>query len=510
MILRELLQRLDYSLVQGSIDVEVTELVFDSRKAVQGCVFVALTGSRADGHAYIPQVVEKGAAVIVGERPVEVPAHVTYLQVANSRVALAELSAAYFGYPAEQLTVVGITGTKGKTTTSNMVKKILDASGEKAGVIGTNGAFIGQERYPTVNTTPESYELQKMFRRMVDVGCKYAVMEVSSQGIMMHRVDGFSFDYGMFTNISPDHIGPDEHKDFEEYLEYKSQLLRRCKVCVVNRDDEHYDQIVEKATCQVVTYGLEKAADWTTDRVDYLTKDGFMGIAFHLQGPDTHEQQSALDAAAQTENVPAIENGFQIEVGIPGLFNVYNAMAAAVLCEQMGIDRAAVCEALKTIRVDGRMEIVYASEKFVALVDYAHNAVSMESLLTTLRDYNPKRLVCIFGCGGNRSKDRRYSMGEIGGRMADLSIITADNSRWENIEDIMADIRIGMDKTDGAFVEIPDRREAIYYSIEHAQEGDIIAVIGKGHEDYQEICGVRTHFLDREELEGALEKFGYC
>ena len=497
MILRELLQRLDYTVVQGSIDVAVTELVFDSRKAVPGCVFVALSGSRADGHAYIPQVVEKGAAVIVVERPVEVPSHVTYLQVENGRVALAELSAAYFGYPAEQLTVVGITGTKGKTTTSNMVKKILEAAGEKAGVIGTNGAFIGQEKYPTVNTTPESYELQKMFRRMVDVGCKYAVMEVSSQGIMMHRVAGFSFDYGMFTNISPDHIGPDEHKDFEEYLEYKSQLLRRCKVCVVNRDDEHYDQIVEKATCQVVTYGLEHKADWTTDRVDYLTKNGFMGIAFHLQGPAVDE----VDGAKRQQ--------FDVEVGIPGLFNVYNAMAATVLCEQMGIDRAAVCEALKTIRVDGRMEIVHASEKFVALVDYAHNAVSMESLLTTLRDYNPKRLVCIFGCGGNRSKDRRYSMGEIGGRMADLSIITADNSRWEKIEDIMADIRIGMDKTDGAFVEIPDRRDAIYYSIEHAREGDIIAVIGKGHEDYQEICGVRTHFLDREELEGALEKFGY-
>ncbi|MBP3701755.1 MAG: UDP-N-acetylmuramoyl-L-alanyl-D-glutamate--2,6-diaminopimelate ligase [Lachnospiraceae bacterium] len=498
MILKDMLQRLTYTVVQGNIDVAVTELVFDSRKAVPGCVFVALTGSRADGHAYIPQVVEAGASVIVGERPVEVPAHVTYLQVENSRVALAELSAAYFGYPAEQLTVVGITGTKGKTTTSTMVKKILEAAGEKAGVIGTNGAFIGEERYPTVNTTPESYELQKMFRRMVDVGCKYAVMEVSSQGIMMHRVDGFSFDYGVFTNISPDHIGPDEHKDFDEYLEYKSQLLRRCRVCVVNRDDEHYEKIVEKATCQVVTFGLEQPADWTTDRVDYLTKNGFMGIAFHLNGPEN---------AAGSEMG---DNGLYVEVNIPGLFNVYNAMAAAVLCELMGIGQEAICAALKTISVNGRMEIVYASEKFAALVDYAHNAVSMESLLTTLRDYNPRRLVCIFGCGGNRSKDRRYDMGEIGGRMADLSIITADNSRWEKIEDIMADIRIGMDKTDGEFVEIPDRREAIYYSIEHAREGDIIAVIGKGHEDYQEIRGVRTHFLDREELEAALEKYGYC
>lgn len=487
MVLKELLQRLSYTLVQGSVEVEVTGVVLDSRQAGPGCVFTALTGSRADGHAYIPQVIEAGASVIVAERVVEVPAHVTYLLVENSRIALAELSAAWFGYPAEQLKVIGITGTKGKTTTSAMVKRILETAGKKTGIIGTNGAFIGEEKYPTVNTTPESYELQKLFRRMVDCGCEYAVMEVSSQGIMMHRVAGFAFNYGIFTNISPDHIGPGEHASFEEYLEYKSQLLRRCRVCMVNRDDEHYEEIVRNASCRVVTFGMNHPADWMTDQVDYLTKHGFMGIAFHLTGPKS----------------------LQVEVNIPGLFNVYNAMAAVSLCETMGIEEEAILQALKTITVDGRMEIVYASETMSALVDYAHNAVSMESLLATLRDYKPKRLVCIFGCGGNRSKLRRYEMGEIGGRMADLSIITADNSRWEKVEDIMADIRIGMDKTDGAFVEIPDRREAIYYSIEHAKEGDIIAVIGKGHEDYQEICGVRSHFLDREELQGALKKFGY-
>lgn len=487
MILNDLLQRITCTVLQGSLNVAVSELVFDSRKAVPGCIFVALSGSRADGHEYIPQVVEAGAAVIVAERPVEVPSHVTYLVVENSRAALAELSAAFFAYPAEKLTVIGITGTKGKTTTSAMVKQILEAAGKKVGLIGTNGAFIGGKRYPTMNTTPESYEVQQLFGQMADQGCEYAVMEVSSQGIMMHRVDGFSFDYGIFTNISPDHIGPGEHASFEEYLEYKSQLLRRCRVCVVNRDDEHYEEIVEKASCRVVTFGMKQEADWTTDRVDYLTKHGFMGIAFHLTGPKS----------------------FPVEVNIPGLFNVYNAMAATALCETMGIGEDAIRQALKKVAVDGRMEIVYASEKLAALVDYAHNAVSMESLLATLRDYHPKRLVCIFGCGGNRSRLRRYEMGEIGGRMADLSIITADNSRWEKVEDIMADIRIGMDKTDGKFIEIADRREAIYYSIEHAQEGDIIAVIGKGHEDYQEICGVRSHFLDREELQAALVKYGY-
>lgn len=488
MILSELLQRLSYTVSQGGADTEVTELVFDSRKIVPGCVFVALTGSRFDGHDYILQAALDGAAVIVAERPVEVPAHVTYILVENSRVALAELSAAYFGYPAEKLIRVGITGTKGKTTTSAMVKQILETAGKKIGLIGTNGAFVAGEKYPTFNTTPESYELQRLFRLMVDAGCEYVVMEVSSQGIMMHRIDGFTFDYGVFTNISPDHIGPGEHENFEEYLEYKSRLLRRCRVGIVNRDDEHYSEIVEKATCRLVTFGMENRADWMTDKVDYLTKHGFMGIAFHLTGAG---------------NLP-------VEVNIPGLFNVYNAMAAVALCEEMGIAEEAILAGLKQITVDGRMEIVYATEKMAVLVDYAHNAVSMESLLTTLRDYKPKRLVCVFGCGGNRSRLRRYQMGEIGGKLADLSIITADNSRWEKVEDIMADIRVGMDKTDGNFVEIPDRREAIYYSIGHAKEGDIIAVIGKGHEDYQEICGVRHPFLDRAELQAALEKYGYC
>ena len=487
MVLKDLLEKVTYTLVRGSERTEITGLEVDSRKVTPGCLFVALAGSRMDGHDYIAQAAQADASVIVAERIVPAPESVTYVLVEDSRAALAELAAAYYGHPARYLTVIGITGTKGKTTTAAMVWKILEASGKKAGLIGTNGARIGEEKIPTVNTTPESCLVQSLFRRMVDAGCEYVVMEVSSQGLMTHRVDGFSFDFGVFTNVSPDHIGPGEHKDFAEYLEYKSRLLRRCRVGVVNRDDKHFDEIVAKASCRLVTFGMSEEADWRTDRVDYLTRQGFMGIGFHLTGPES----------------------FPVEVNIPGLFNVYNAMAAAALCETMGIGREAVLSGLRTVSVDGRMEIVYASQKFAVLVDYAHNAVSMESLLDTLRDYRPKRLVCIFGCGGNRSRERRYAMGEIGGRKADLSIITADNSRWEKVEDILADIRTGMEKTGGACVEIPDRREAICYSIEHAREGDIIAVIGKGHEDYQEICGVRSHFLDREEVEKALETFGY-
>lgn len=492
MVLKELLQKIPHTLIQGSEETEITEVVCDSRKAKPGCLFVAISGSRADGCQYIPQVIEAGAAAVVAEAAVEevaveARAAVAYVQVEDSRAALSGLAAAWFGEPARQLRMIGITGTKGKTTTAAMVRRILEEAGHKTGLIGTNGVRIGEEHYPTVNTTPESLEIHGYLRKMADSGCDSVVMEVSSQGLMMHRVDDIFFDYGVFTNISPDHIGPGEHKDFDDYLEYKSQLLRRCRVGVVNRDDVHFAEIVKRASCRIVTFGMETPSDWMAKEVDYRTGHGFMRVAFEAVGAES----------------------FPVEVSVPGLFNVYNALAALALGETMGLEREAVVRALKTTAVDGRMEIICASPKLVALVDYAHNAVSLESLLDTLRAYRPKRLVCVFGCGGNRSKLRRYEMGEISGRKADLSIITADNSRWEKVEDIMADIRVGIGKTEGEYVAIADRREAIRYSVSHAREGDMIAVVGKGHEDYQEICGVRSHFLDREELQKALEEFGY-
>ncbi len=485
--LKELLNEVPFTLLQGSLDVEIESVTYDSRKVTPGCLFVALSGSRSDGHDYANQAARAGAAAIVAEHSIELPSDVTCVIAGDSRAALAMISAAWFDYPARKLTTVGITGTKGKTTTSFMVRDILQRAGHKTGLIGTNGAYIGDEHIPTVNTTPESWEIQSLLDKMAESGCEYAVMEVSSQGIMKHRVDGILFDYGIFLNISPDHIGEGEHRNFEEYLKYKSQLLCRCRRCVVNHDDEHYDQVVEHASAEIITYGMKEPSDWMADHVDYLRGDGFLGIEFHISGAED----------------------FSVRVNLPGLFNAGNALAAAVLCETAGCGKTAVCEALSHTHVNGRMELVYASESLSALVDYAHNAVSLESLLLTLRDYHPGRLVCVFGCGGNRSRLRRYEMGEISGRLADLSILTADNSRWEKTEDIIADIREGMSKTDGEYLEIPDRREAIRFSIEHAREGDLIAIVGKGHEDYQEICGVRTHFLDRDELESALREFGY-
>ena len=382
---------------------------------------------------------------------------------------------------------IGVTGTKGKTTTTHMIKAILESCGKKVGMIGTTGIVIGSEVTPTMNTTPESYQLFESFERMAQAGCEYMVMEVSSQAFKMHRVDGIRFDYGLFTNISPDHIGPDEHADFNEYLYYKSQLLDRCRIGIVNRDDEHYHEIIKDASCELTSFSLEQEADFMAKQIHYVSEPEFVGLEFNVSG------RYALEA----------------RVNIPGRFNVYNALAAISVCSFLDLPREKVRHALEYLSVNGRMEIVYASKKCTVIVDYAHNAVSMESLLETLREYHPARLVCVFGCGGNRSKDRRYSMGDSAGRLADFSILTADNSRFEKTEDIIADIRSSIEKTGGDFIEIPDRREAIAYSMIHARQGDMIAVIGKGHEDYQEVNGVRHHFSDREvvlEIAAELEK----
>ena len=496
MNIKAALTKASYKVIQGNPDMEVEDVVYDSRKAGPGCVFVCMVGAVTDSHRFFDQVVSQGCSAVVIERPLNeeqlksLPENVTVLQAEHSRQALALLSAARFDYPAKRMICIGVTGTKGKTTATYMIKAILERDGKKAGLIGTAGAVIGDNTYPTRNTTPESYELHQYFAQMVKEGCDYMIMEVSSQGLKMHRVDGIEFDYAIFTNISLDHVGPNEHESFKEYLYYKSQLFNQCKVGILNRDDPHFEEVlnhIRKENTRLYTYGLETEADFKAKEIQYVSKPDFVGLDFQVQ--------SLLEAKP-----------FPVRVNIPGKFNVSNAMAAVCVCCFLNIPRKQMNHALEHLYVNGRMEIVYSSKRCTVLVDYAHNAVSMESLLLTLRDYHPKRLVCVFGCGGNRSKDRRYSMGEIGGKLADLCILTADNSRDERVEDILTDIRGSIEKTGGAFIEIPDRKEAIEHSIIHSREGDMIAVIGKGHEDYQEICGVRYPFLDRQVIEEVVKK----
>lgn len=474
MLLKNLLDGLQYT-CSSSTDVEIEDVVYDSRKVQKGSLFICLCGSSVDSHKYAGQAAAAGAAAIVAQEPVECGA-AALVMVEDTRSAMAVISAAWFGHPAEQMTVVGITGTKGKTTTSYMIQSILEAGGIKTGIIGTIGAVFGDTVIQTDNTTPESYDVQKYLRMMVDAGCKAAVLEASSIGLKDHRVDGFTFDYGLFTNFSPDHIGGKEHKDIEEYMQCKSMLFRKCKTGIFNIDDPNWQGVADGHTCTVETYGFGEKAELRASGEKLISRPGYLGVHFEMDG----------------------RAKYGVDVRIPGRFSVYNALAAVAVCLHFPVGEEAIKAGLDTVKVKGRVEPVNVPGNYTLLIDYAHNALSMENILETLREYHPNRLVCLFGAGGNRDRSRRFEMGEVSGRLADLSVITADNSRFEDVMDIIADIKVGIEKTTGKYVTIPDRKQAIKYCMEIAQDGDIIVLAGKGHEDYQEIKGVKYHLDERE------------
>lgn len=482
--LTDLLKNVDYELVKGSLDVEISDVKDDSRKVEQEDMYIAKIGASSDGHKYIPDVIKKGAKVIVIEKDMNIEEDITVIKVKSSREAMAEISAAYFNYPANELTVIGITGTAGKTSTSTILKRMIEADGKKAGLIGTIGAFIGKRKITLHNTTPENYEIQKLFREMCDEECKYAIMEVSSQGLKMHRVDGFTFDYGVFTNISNEHIGPNEHSSFEEYMYCKSLLFKKCKVGIINVDDSNYENILQNHTCKVIRFGMnEENLDMKASNIKFIMNDKFLGMGFDVTGK--------------------INDSF--EVSIPGRFSVYNSLCAITIANEIGISKEAMKRVLTSVSVKGRMELAVSNDKYKLIIDYAHNEDEMTNLMETIMEYKPKRIVCIFGGGGNRAKSRRYDMGEISGKYAELTILTEDNPRFEDMESINNDIIIGLNRSNGKYITIDDRQEAIEYAMKNAQEGDIILLIGKGHEQYQEIKGVQYYWDEREAVERALE-----
>lgn len=486
MKLELLLTKLKYTCVKGNLDKEVNAVVYDSRKVTPGCLFICIQGMNHDSHDYVEEVLKQGASVLVVEKEVNLPAlsDVTVILVDSTRYALAYIAAAWFDHPAEKMKVIGITGTKGKTTTTYLVKSILENAGRKVGLIGTIEVIIGDTHIHANNTTPESYLVQEYFDKMVKAGCDTVVMEVSSQGLMLHRTQGFVFDMGIFTNIEPDHIGEGEHASFEEYLSCKGLLFKQCKIGIVNGDDVHCDDVLDGHTCKVEKFGLQDGNDLQAVDLRLVKKPGELGVSFLTKGLMNME----------------------VEVTTPGRFSVYNALTAISICRHFGVTEENIKKALLFAKVKGRIEMVKVSDQFTFLIDYAHNAMSLESLLKSLREYEPNRLVCVFGCGGNRSKLRRYEMGEVSGNLADFTIITSDNPRFENPEDIIADIKKGILKTNGKFVEICDRKEAISYAIEHGEPGDIIVLAGKGHEDYQEIKGVKYTMDERDLIADILKK----
>lgn len=484
MKLDKLLERFEYETVQGSAEIEVTTLVNDSRKVEKGSVFVCISGAVSDGHQFAADVAAEGAAAIVVEKDVEVPEEVTVIKTADTRYALALMSAAYFGYPADKLKIIGITGTKGKTTTTYMIRSILEGVGHKVGLIGTIEAIIGDKKIPAANTTPESFTIQQYFAEMVEAGCDSVVMEVSSQGLMLHRTAGIPFEIGIFTNLGRDHIGPNEHKDFEDYKRCKAMLFQQCRLGIANVDDTYFQDVFKDASCRVETFGFSEEADLRAENVELVSRPGYLGVAYHVAG--------LMD--------------FDVEIDIPGTFSVYNSLTAIAVCRHFGVPVEKIREALKKAKVKGRIEMIKVSDEFTLMIDYAHNAMSLESLLTTLKEYHPKRLVCLFGCGGNRSRERRYEMGEVSGRLADLTVITSDNPRYEEPQAIIDDIKTGIGRTDGTYVEICDRKEAIKYVIQNGQPGDVIVLAGKGHEDYQEIKGVKYPMDERVLIAEVLEE----
>lgn len=465
-----------------SADPEITALTCDSRQAGPGVLFVALPGARADGQDFIPAAVKAGAAAVVARRAANT-GDVPLILTDDPRAALALLSAAFFGHPARRLTLVGITGTKGKTTTTHILKAMLEAAGHKTAMVGTVGYFIGGERVAdALNTTPESLDLHRFFAQAVEAGCTHLVMEVSSQALKLNRTAGITFDAAVFLNLSPDHIGGAEHKDFAEYLSCKAMLFRQCRQAAGNVDDSHFEEIFAGCTAPVTTFGFSEGAQVRGSRVTPLRGEGLLGSQFTVS-----------DSAAP------------FQLNMPGVFNVSDALAAIAAARLLDLPEEAVRQGLLSARVRGRTEVYPHGGGAIVLIDYAHNDVSFASLLSTLKEYDHDRIIVVFGAGGDRPRMRRTDMAREAAKYADFAVVTMDNPRTERVEDICADITAGLEGKIPS-VEIYDRGEAIRYALELAGERDIVALLGKGHEEYIEINGVRSHFSEREVLDAYYRK----
>ena len=472
MKLRELLERISLVSATADLEMEISGVSYDSRTTRPGDLFVAMTGFETDRHAYIPKAAEAGAAAVLCQRPPE--NGLPYVRVEDSRRALAVLGANFYGHPAEQMTMVGITGTNGKTTTTYLLKAILEqALGAKVGLIGTNQNMIGEEVLPTERTTPESFELQGLFARMREAGCTHVVMEVSSHALALDRVYGVSYAVGVFTNLTQDHL--DFHKTMEDYCDAKALLFRRCAVGVVNGDDPWTPRLLEGATCRTFTYAQHGAGDLRAEDVSLA--------ADHV----------AFTAATAEEKIP-------VRVNIPGGFMVYNTLDVLGAALALGVPLSRSAQILAGVpHVKGRVEVVPTPGKsYTVLIDYAHSPDGMVNVLRSVKGFAKGRTIALFGCGGDRDKTKRPKMGRVAAEIADFAVVTTDNPRTEKPADIIADILPGFAGSATPYVVVEDRIEAIHYCLDHARPGDVIVLCGKGHETYQEINHVKHHMDERE------------
>ena len=455
-------------------DVDVSGISYDTRTMTPGCLFAALPGYKTDGHRYIARALEQGAAAVLCQSP---PAwEGPWLVTPDSRAALAAVSANWFGHPAGELTIAAVTGTNGKTTTTYLLKAMLEgALGAKVGLIGTNQNLIGEAVLPAHRTTPESWEVQKLLRQMADAGCTHVVMEASSHALALHRLDGIPFAAGVFTNLTRDHL--DFHKTMEAYRDAKGLLFRQCAGAALNLDDQAGRYYADTAPCPAFTYSERH------DEADLTAKNLRLF-------PDRVEFEAVARGAIARVRLP-----------IPGGFSVYNALAALACGQVLGLSLADCAAALSRAGgVKGRVEVVPVPAEFTVIIDYAHTPDALENILTTVRDFTAGRVICLFGCGGDRDRTKRPMMGAVAGSLADAVVVTSDNPRTEDPEAIIADILPGLAGTAAEKHVEPDRRQAIRLALSLARPGDTVVLAGKGHETYQEVCGVRRHLDEREEV----------
>lgn len=471
MKLKDIVRDIPVLELHASPELEITDVCYDSRRIGPGALFVAVRGYETDGHRYIHSALERGAAAVVCERIPEEDC--AYIRLENSRKALGLLSANLLDRPAEKLKIVGVTGTNGKTTTTHLIHSILETcTGAPAGLIGTNRNITGKGEYDAVNTTPESRDLQGLFREMADAGCRYGVMEVSSHALSLDRVEGVPFAVGCFTNLSQDHL--DFYGTMEAYLEAKLLLFDRCGAAAVNLDDPAAARVLERAGDRALTYGLSPEAQLRAEDIRLL--------------PDRVE----FTAVQGNVRAPAL-------LHIPGRFSVYNALAALACCLGLGLELKQAAAALAGCRpVKGRMEVVPTGRDYTVLIDYAVTPDALENMIRTVRDTAAGRVGVLFGCGGDRDRTKRPKMGRVVAELADYMIITSDNPRTEDPEAIIADILPGLEGLDTPRVVIPDRREAIRWGLEHARTGDTLVLTGKGHETYQIVGKTKYHMDERE------------
>ncbi len=478
MLFSELLKKADI-VFQGLFDAEAEDIVYDSRKARAGTVFVALRGAKTDGHRFVCSAYAQGCRMFVCEDEQSLPEDAAVVYVRDTSEALAQLSAAFFDFPAKKLKLIGITGTKGKTTTAYIIRHILEKNGRRAGMIGSLGVYYADKYIHTANTTPESYLLHKYFAQMSACGTEYCVMEVSSQAYLCKRVFGITFDIGVFTNLyRGDHIGPGECRDFDHYRECKGNLPACSHLSVINADDEYAPYFLSRAAGQTVTYGMNNPADLTAYAQSLWKEKSSFGISFTVAGEGGRVKVSSR---------------------IPGRYSIYNILAAFAVCSRLGLTYEQCAKSVRDCSVKGRFETVDALPWCTCIVDFAHNDVSLRNVLTAVREYEPERLIVLFGSVGGRTELRRGAMGRVAAELADFAVITSDDPDFEDPMKIASDIEKGLGNLPHEVIS--DRRRAVEWTLRNSRAGDVIVFAGKGHQDYDLVRGKKLPYDERKTIE---------